>query len=126
MDKENTVPECCLCNNNNICPSDVLSTGTSTDTGTNKDSSLQDAFSKFRDRKIKQLQLQKASRKACVNRTPEEKDVLRQKFVEQLKKYIDVPYAERYKAPDDPVAPLYLDCCALVRKENETLPMGKD
>jgi len=42
-------------------------------------------------------------------------------FVEQCKKYVGVPYAERYKAPGDPVAPLYLDCCALVRKAVQDL-----
>ena len=81
----------------------------------------QDAFSKFRERKIKELQLQKASRKPCSERTPEFKAALRVKFVEQLKKYIGVPYAERYKAPEEPVAPLYLDCCALVRKALQDL-----
>ena len=60
--------------------------------------------------------MQKACKKNAYKRSQEEKDALRQKFVDQLKKYIGVPYAERYKAPEDPVAPLYLDCCALVRK----------
>lgn len=27
-----------------------------------------------------------------------------------------MPYSEKYKKPEDPVAPLYLDCCGLVRK----------
>ena len=31
-------------------------------------------------------------------------------------RYLGVPYAERYKNVEDPVAPLYLDCCGLVRK----------
>ena len=31
-------------------------------------------------------------------------------------RYIGVPYSERYKKEGDPVAPLYLDCCGLVRK----------
>ena len=49
-------------------------------------------------------------------RSQEFKDALREKFINQAKKYIGVPYAERYKKPEDPVAPLYLDCCGLVRK----------
>jgi hypothetical protein len=49
-------------------------------------------------------------------RSQEFKDALRLKFIEQAKKYIGVPYAERYKKPEDPIAPLYLDCCGLVRK----------
>ena len=104
MSKENTPP---------------TETNTSDNTlliGAVKDESLQNAFSKFRERKIKEIQLQKASRKPCSERTSEFKAALRLKFVEQLKRYIGVPYAERYKAPEDPVAPLYLDCCALVRK----------
>ena len=52
------------------------------------------------------------------NRTQEFKDWLRQKFTEQCEKYIGVPYAKRYRKPDDPLynAPLFLDCCALVRR----------
>ena len=86
-----------------------------------KDVSLQDAFSKFRNRKMKEIQLQKASRIKPAERTDEFKSALRLKFVEQLKKYIGVPYGEKYKAPEDPVAPLYLDCCALVRKAVQDL-----
>lgn len=82
----------------------------------NKGTSLQNAFSKFRERKLRDLKLQKASRKSKAQRTPEFKDALRIKFVEQCKKYLGVPYAERYKAPEDPIAPLYLDCCGLVRQ----------
>ena len=81
----------------------------------NKGASLQNAFSKFRDRKLRDLKLQKASRRTKAQRTPEFKNTLRIKFVDQCKKYLGVPYAERYKAPEDPVLPLYLDCCGLVR-----------
>ena len=45
-------------------------------------------------------------------RSQEFKDALREKFINQAKKYIGVPYAERYKKPEDPVAPLYLDAVA--------------
>ena len=46
------------------------------------------------------------------------KDWLRQRFIEQCEKYVGVPYAKRYRKPDDPLynAPLFLDCCALVRR----------
>lgn len=83
--------------------------------GSKENVSLQDAFAKFRERKIKEIKLQKQS-SVQKDRTEEYKNNLRIKFVEQCKKYIGIPYAERYKAPEDPIAPLYLDCCALVRK----------
>lgn len=78
-------------------------------------SSLQNSFAKFRERRIKEMQLQKASRVPPAQRTAEFKDNLRAKFVSECKKYIGTPYAERYKKPEDPISPLYLDCCALVR-----------
>lgn len=80
-----------------------------------KGHSLQNSFAKFREKRIKEMQLQKASRVAPSQRTPEFKANLRAKFVEECRKYIGIPYAERYKKPEDPISPLYLDCCALVR-----------
>ena len=52
------------------------------------------------------------------NRSQEFKDWLRQKFIRQCEKYLGVPYAKRYRKPDDPLrqAPLFLDCCALIRR----------
>ena len=83
-------------------------------------SSLQNSFLRFRDQKKKERQILKLSRAGEFNgngkRTDLYKDALRQKFVNTAKKYIGVPYAERFKADDAPVASLYLDCCALVRK----------
>ena len=83
-------------------------------------SSLQDSFLRFRDQKKKERQILKLSRDGELNgggeRTDMYKDALREKFINTAKKYIGVPYAERYKADDVPVAPLYLDCCALVRR----------
>jgi len=67
---------------------------------------------------LEKKQLKEAQK---IERTPEFKAELRQKFIDQCKKYIGVPYAERYKKPEDPVAPLYLDCCALVRKAVQDL-----
>jgi len=81
--------------------------------------SLQDAFAKFRQKKIMEKKLLKDAQK--IERTSEFKAELRQKFIDQCKKYIGVPYAERYKKPEDPIAPLYLDCCALVRKAVQDL-----
>ena len=52
------------------------------------------------------------------NRSKEFKDWLRGKFIRQCEKYLGVPYAKRYRTKDDPLysSPLFLDCCALVRK----------
>lgn len=43
---------------------------------------------------------------------------LRRKFVERALAYIGVPYAKRYHGPGSPQcnSPLFLDCCALVRR----------
>lgn len=82
--------------------------------------SLQESFLKFRDLRKKERQIQKLARNGEYNckgqRTEDYKLALRGKFVDTAKKYIGVPYAERFKVDDDPVAPLYLDCCALVRR----------
>ena len=81
-------------------------------------SSLQNSFLKFRDQKIKEKNLMKACRDASLSggRTQEYKDNLRQKFIDSAKKYVGVPYGIKYKKEEDPVAPLYLDCCGLVRQ----------
>ena len=52
------------------------------------------------------------------NRSEEFKNWLREKFIRQCEKYLGVPYAKRYRKPDDPLynSPLFLDCCALVRR----------
>lgn len=89
----------------------------------NAQPNLQASFLRFRDQKIKEMQMMKMAKQAALtnNRTPEFKDALRKKFVETAKKYLGVPYALRYKNPEDPVAPLYLDCCALVRQALQDL-----
>lgn len=54
-----------------------------------------------------------------IDRTsPEFKQQLREKFIETAKKYIGVPYAQKYHKPSDKLysAPLFLDCCALIRQ----------
>lgn len=81
-------------------------------------SSLQANFMKFREQKIRERQIIKLCQQVNGEnkRSQEYKDSLRQKFIETAKKYLGVPYALRYKNPEDPIAPLYLDCCGLVRQ----------
>ena len=82
--------------------------------------SLQESFRKFRDMKIRAKSLLKHAKNGEFNgsneRTAFFKNDLRQKFISAAKSYIGVPYAERYKEENEPVAFLYLDCCALVRR----------
>jgi Tubulin-tyrosine ligase family len=82
--------------------------------------SLQESFRKFRDMKIRAKSLLKLSKNGEFNgnneRSASFKYTLREKFISAAKSYIGVPYAERYKEDDEPVAFLYLDCCALVRR----------
>ena len=82
--------------------------------------SLQESFRKFRDMKIRAKSLLKHAKNGEFNgsseRTASFKNDLRQKFISAAKSYIGVPYAERYKEENEPVAFLYLDCCALVRR----------
>ena len=66
--------------------------------------------------KEKKLRKQYQEELALQPRTPEYKAALRQKFIEQAQKYLGVPYARRFQSKDTPEAPLYLDCCGLVRK----------
>ena len=82
--------------------------------------SLQENFEKFRKQKQEQIKQQQYIKKASMQnrKSPEFKAALRKKFVEQAKKYFGVPYAARYWKPGEKHynAPLYLDCCALVRR----------
>ena len=80
--------------------------------------SLQASFERFRVQKKKERQILQMCR-GDVNGGPRSdtfKESLRAKFIDTAKRYLGVPYAERYKAPDAPIAPLYLDCCGLVRQ----------
>lgn len=64
--------------------------------------SIQDAFKKFQKEKFYQLKLNKFLKNVKVDRTsPEFKQQLRQKFIETAKKYIGVPYAQKYHKPGD-------------------------
>ena len=80
--------------------------------------SLQDSFAKFRAQKLKERKLLKAYKqnKNGEGRSEEFKQELRQKFIDRAKTYFGVPYHKKYKEPDAPEAPLYLDCCGLVRQ----------
>lgn len=77
--------------------------------------SLQDAFAKFREQKKIERRLMKACRTPG-NRTEEFKDQLRSKFVAQAHLYLGIPYHEKYREEGTEIAPLYLDCCGLVRR----------
>ena len=79
---------------------------------------LQANFMKFREQKIRERKIMKLCQQSNGEnrRSQEFKDALRQKFIDTAKRYLGVPYALRYKNPEDPVAPLYLDCCGLVRQ----------
>ena len=50
-------------------------------------------------------------------KTKEFKENLRLKFIETSKKYFGVPYAQKFHSPEEELynAPLFLDCCALIR-----------
>ena len=79
--------------------------------------SIQDRFALFRKKKLAESRLRKyVSKKG--KRTTLQKEALRRKFVKQVESYIGVPYAQKYhdKGTKDYDAPLFLDCCALVRR----------
>eukprot|EP00743_Colponemidia_sp_Colp-15_P010963 GILK01012157.1.p1 GENE.GILK01012157.1~~GILK01012157.1.p1 ORF type:complete len:685 (-),score=132.26 GILK01012157.1:143-2197(-) len=81
---------------------------------------LQNGFEKFRNERMSMLRHKKfANPVRDEDRSnPERLQRLRNKFIENAKKYIGVPYHRRYHEPDSPTfkAPLFLDCCALVRQ----------
>ncbi|CAD7947072.1 unnamed protein product [Amoebophrya sp. A25] len=91
---------------------------------TGKQASLQDAFTKFRDSKIKEAQeRKKKGLDTKKQRTQAQKDALRQKWIDALKKYIGVPYAKRYveEGSDEWNKGVFLDCCALLRQASADL-----
>ncbi|KAK6177665.1 hypothetical protein SNE40_015721 [Patella caerulea] len=57
-------------------------------------------------------------RQIDLNSDPERMELLRNKFIEQSKKYFGVPYARKYWPPDTPEynSRIFLDCCGLVRQ----------
>ncbi|XP_065190184.1 uncharacterized protein LOC135821049 isoform X3 [Sycon ciliatum] len=79
--------------------------------------SLQSAFQKFRAKRQRDLKLQQ--NRANIKRTDAaEMERLRCMFLERTKHYFGVPYAKRYQKAGTPEydAPLFLDCCGLVRQ----------
>lgn len=44
--------------------------------------------------------------------------LLREKFLEQAKKYLGVPYSKHWLKEDNPLynSPIFLDCCGLTRQ----------
>lgn len=77
--------------------------------------SLQANFSKFLQEKKEERRLLQTIANN-VQRTPEFKEALRNKFIQQAKSYFGVPYAQKYQPEGSPVLPLYLDCCGLIRQ----------
>mmetsp|Transcript_11970 Transcript_11970/g.14247 ORF Transcript_11970/g.14247 Transcript_11970/m.14247 type:complete len:285 (+) Transcript_11970:1069-1923(+) len=92
---------------------------------------LQSRFKKFREQKKAEKKAEEElKKKAAIERnSPQYKAILRKKFVETARKYLGVPYAKRFhevegcqcegcveKGESQFDAPLFLDCCALVRQ----------
>ena len=86
-------------------------------TGGSKKMSLQERFAAMRRRKLaQQKHTHYVARRG--KRNTERKEQIRKKFIEQVKKYIGTPYARKYHAKGTPEhdAPIFLDCCALIRR----------
>jgi hypothetical protein len=82
-----------------------------------KKMTIQERFQMFRKKKLQESRLRKyVSKKG--KRAQEQKDALRSKFLRQVESYCGVPYAQKYheKGSEHYDAPLFLDCCALVRR----------
>ncbi|KAL4441343.1 hypothetical protein ABPG74_013638 [Tetrahymena malaccensis] len=82
--------------------------------------SLQESFQKFRKERYEKMKHAKylKAQKQDERRTTEFKEALRQKFIDQCKKYFGVPYHRKYWSEGESHhnAPLYLDCCGLIRQ----------
>ena len=81
---------------------------------------LQNNFARFRKAKADEIKYRNyvAKQTNQDGRNQEFKDRLRAKFLETVKKYFGVPYAKRYwkEGEEHFNAPIFLDCCALVRQ----------
>eukprot|EP01147_Barroeca_monosierra_P003347 gene3347-6019_t len=91
---------------------------------------LQESFRRFKLKKKEKLKKARVlqDRNAIQTRSIEAKNKLREKFVKQALKYLGVPYHKKYH--QDPTshflgehyhAPLYLDCCGLIRRAQRDL-----
>lgn len=83
--------------------------------------SLQDRFLRFRKERQRERALARHSAKMTSGNAGGVRDLerLRQRFVDACRSYLGVPYGRKYhEDPEDPDhnAPLFLDCCALVRR----------
>ncbi|XP_038062248.1 probable beta-tubulin polyglutamylase [Patiria miniata] len=82
--------------------------------------SLQEAFMKFKKKRQADMRLIKEMKEKSLSqmKDPNHMWELRMRFLERAKHYYGVPYAKRYHGPDSPDynAPLFLDCCGLVRR----------
>ncbi|KAA0172707.1 hypothetical protein FNF27_05807 [Cafeteria roenbergensis] len=78
--------------------------------------SLQSAFAKYRQEKAKALELRAGPAKR--ERSDDEKQALREKFLARCRHYLGVPYKKRYFDEGTPEyeSPIFLDCCGLVRR----------
>lgn len=90
--------------------------------GNVKEESLQDRFLRFKKERQRERAL---SKKSLSSATVGIRDVerLRKHFVEACRGYIGVPYGRKHHDPDEPDynAPLFLDCCGLVRRAVQDL-----
>jgi len=82
---------------------------------------LQQKFARFKKERQRERKLQRfvSAKVATVDRTDEFRDGLRQRFIAGSKQYLGVPYSAKYHPTPDCEyfnAPLYLDCCGLVRR----------
>ncbi|CAG9462867.1 unnamed protein product [Pedinophyceae sp. YPF-701] len=94
--------------------------------------SLQDAFKRFALRRKQDRRAAEELRRRgeSFRRSAEAKSELRRKFLERARRYLGVPYARRFHAAEGECScegcaesgrqlaqePLFLDCCALVRR----------
>jgi len=89
--------------------------------GNVKGESLQERFLRFKKERQRERALTKRS--ACRPINVRDVEQLRRRFVEVCRGYLGVPYARRCHDPDedDFNAPLFLDCCGLVRRAVQDL-----
>ena len=81
-----------------------------------KGDSLQARFEAMRQRRIEaQKRVDAADQAQRKPKRPQQvRDALRAKFVAQVESYMGVPYSKKASGVED--APLYLDCCNLIRR----------
>lgn len=100
---------------------EILMLGLGSSDPTSK-STLQDRFLRFKDDRLRERRLARTAVKK-VERNEAFRENLRIKFVETCKQYLGIPYHPQYHGPESPHhnAPLYLDCCGLIRRALQDL-----